>query len=179
MILQRYTFGSKSQPPQSLMPIFGVAYDIAKIYIWKQITTRIRIAKAVAWLLMILQRYTFGSKSQLCSRVYPRLIVAYDIAKIYIWKQITTSQFVKAKEAMLLMILQRYTFGSKSQHDRSTRTHLLVAYDIAKIYIWKQITTRPFNSLTLSWLLMILQRYTFGSKSQRKRTKCSKQFGCL
>ena len=64
MILQRYTFGSKSQPPQSLMPIFGVAYDIAKIYIWKQITTHLVILVSQYLLLMILQRYTFGSKSQ-------------------------------------------------------------------------------------------------------------------
>ena len=41
-----------------------VAYDIAKIYIWKQITTAMRDAKTIIKLLMILQRYTFGSKSQ-------------------------------------------------------------------------------------------------------------------
>ena len=48
-------------------------------------------------------------------------IVAYDIAKIYIWKQITTALMAQAKAAALLMILQRYTFGSKSQHVRLTR----------------------------------------------------------
>ena len=39
------------------------------------------------------------------------------------------------------MILQRYTFGSKSQRKRKLDDLKLVAYDIAKIYIWKQITT--------------------------------------
>ena len=39
------------------------------------------------------------------------------------------------------MILQRYTFGSKSQQLVDADTLLRVAYDIAKIYIWKQITT--------------------------------------
>ena len=39
---------------------------------------------------MILQRYTFGSKSQLCENPLKYIVVAYDIAKIYIWKQITT-----------------------------------------------------------------------------------------
>ena len=93
--------------------------------------------------------------------------VAYDIAKIYIWKQITTMQMAECTKILLLMILQRYTFGSKSQlyplmifvtlcclwyckdihleanhnpkvlRQRCTK----VAYDIAKIYIWKQITT--------------------------------------
>ena len=42
---------------------------------------------------------------------------------------------------MLLMILQRYTFGSKSQQVTSYHGMKHVAYDIAKIYIWKQITT--------------------------------------
>jgi len=143
-------------------------------------------------LLMILQRYTFGSKSQQYHLSQSSLLVAYDIAKIYIWKQITTpfnpiacvgsclwyckdihleanhntanlvSMFV-----LLLMILQRYTFGSKSQrvgkssspqlrclwyckdihleanHNArfSSSSLISVAYDIAKIYIWKQITT--------------------------------------
>ena len=96
------------------------------------------------------------------------------------------------------MILQRYTFGSKSQHFGISveegrgclwyckdihleanhnvfeypMIHYVVAYDIAKIYIWKQITT-AFNSIFGSAsLLMILQRYTFGSKSQRARIFC-------
>ena len=42
MILQRYTFGSKSQPVGVEPTRNTVAYDIAKIYIWKQITTMIR-----------------------------------------------------------------------------------------------------------------------------------------
>ena len=68
-------------------------------------------------------------------------MVAYDIAKIYIWKQITTVKFINAKTDKLLMILQRYTFGSKSQHRSERNGSRRVAYDIAKIYIWKQITT--------------------------------------
>ena len=47
---------------------------------------------------------------------YPTFEVAYDIAKIYIWKQITT-------------------------YEGAIKSALGVAYDIAKIYIWKQITT--------------------------------------
>ena len=90
---------------------------------------------------MILQRYTFGSKSQLNGRRYAHLRVAYDIAKIYIWKQITTIKADTHYKNVLLMILQRYTFGSKSQHRSERNGSRRVAYDIAKIYIWKQITT--------------------------------------
>ena len=66
-------------------------------------------------LLMILQRYTFGSKSQRLVKYICGSPVAYDIAKIYIWKQITTLGRTTGKAVGLLMILQRYTFGSKSQ----------------------------------------------------------------
>ena len=65
------------------------------------------------------------------------------------------------------MILQRYTFGSKSQLARANKIHQQVAYDIAKIYIWKQITTTDASLIFDIKLLMILQRYTFGSKSQQ------------
>ena len=90
---------------------------------------------------MILQRYTFGSKSQRNVELFYFGGVAYDIAKIYIWKQITTSCLNEKTSALLLMILQRYTFGSKSQPTGVGKSHAAVAYDIAKIYIWKQITT--------------------------------------
>ena len=42
---------------------------------------------------------------------------------------------------MLFMILQRYTFESKSQRWNADIIAEAVVYDIAKIYIWKQITT--------------------------------------
>ena len=64
---------------------------------------------------MILQRYTFGSKSQQPLVMVTEKLVAYDIAKIYIWKQITTCIYIGGFDSKLLMILQRYTFGSKSQ----------------------------------------------------------------
>ncbi len=64
------------------------------------------------------------------------------------------------------MILQRYTFGSNSQHNHRLTILSIVAYDIAKIYIWKQFTTAVLRSFFYRQLLMILQRYTFGSNSQ-------------
>ena len=96
-----------------------VAYDIAKIYIWKQITTFDKNMSIAFELLMILQRYTFGSKSQRYNTVLTTRLVAYDIAKIYIWKQITTKSQTLEGKLSLLMILQRYTFGSKSQHNKA------------------------------------------------------------
>ena len=67
-----------------------VAYDIAKIYIWKQITTCCNVRVNVSQLLMILQRYTFGSKSQLSLVIFEKIVVVYDIAKIGNFSQIAT-----------------------------------------------------------------------------------------
>ena len=77
------------------------------------------------------------------------------------------------------MILQRYTFGSKSQQVQKAAFMKRVAYDIAKIYIWKQITTQTAGTSVTGKLLMILQRYTFGSKSQHKSVGTLSDKGCL
>ena len=77
------------------------------------------------------------------------------------------------------MILQRYTFGSKSQQITFSSVTLIVAYDIAKIYIWKQITTDDETIMATTPLLMILQRYTFGSKSQLNKEIWQQSLGCL
>ena len=90
---------------------------------------------------MILQRYTFGSKSQLARARGESMSVAYDIAKIYIWKQITTYQHSATLNQPLLMILQRYTFGSKSQRTIDVVDWSIVAYDIAKIGNFSQMAT--------------------------------------
>ena len=167
MILQRYTFGSKSQRVSLGHLLVSVAYDIAKIYIWKQITTEDVVytnIESCLWYCKDIHLEANHNPYPVYS--YPGC-VAYDIAKIYIWKQITTPNkgvqlsnsclwYCKdihleanhnsfkntSMTVQLLMILQRYTFGSKSQHGNANNAYGFVAYDIAKIYIWKQITTR-------------------------------------
>ena len=217
MILQRYTFGSKSQhwTYQDAMELSclwyckdihleanhnydntykwkrGVAYDIAKIYIWKQITTSWLTKSLAVVLLMILQRYTFGSKSQQFVVTTKRVFVAYDIAKIYIWKQITTTRAYLIVFDSCLWYCKDIHLEANHNFDDVHQRQINVAYDIAKIYIWKQITTNQqvdservgclwyckdihleanhnieLGELSVYKLLMILQRYTFGSKSQ-------------
>ena len=133
MILQRYTFGSKSQRTGIVAKMF-----ISCLWYCKDIhleaNHNFRMLDLLGYgLLMILQRYTFGSKSQLLRRnsieirgclwyckdihleanhngksaLIEAIAVAYDIAKIYIWKQITTLILYGAKINKLFMILQR------------------------------------------------------------------------
>ena len=141
MILQRYTFGSKSQLlivhlsfpicclwyckdihleanhnfTQKTSPLAKVAYDIAKIYIWKQITTPLRNRLRETCCLWYCKDIHLEANHNKGNRHNLSKPVAYDIAKIYIWKQITTTQDFLSRDDLLLMILQRYTFGSKSQ----------------------------------------------------------------
>ena len=202
MILQRYTFGSKSQQRLTGASFsFSclwyckdihleanhntgiwiddenyVVYDIAKIYIWKQITTREGETMddlCCLWYCKDIHLEANHNYPEGSSGVYS---VVYDIAKIYIWKQITTQFQVVLKRLLLFMILQRYTFGSKSQRINIDKKVLLVVYDIAKIYIWKQITTWRVFAFSKALLFMILQRYTFGSKSQP--SPCAKSIIC-
>ena len=141
---------------------------------------------------MILQRYTFGSKSQPGGEGNTEAQGCLWYCKD-IHLEANHNYYQPFQDRIqLLMILQRYTFGSKSQrsdsyntrswcclwyckdihleanHNRAWPVYLwrCVAYDIAKIYIWKQITTDLVSYLMIQKLLMILQRYTFGSKSQ-------------
>ena len=142
---------------------------------------------------MILQRYTFGSKSQR-NMGLPKMLqgclwyckdihleanhnpiwwviwwykVAYDIAKIYIWKQITTQTAGTSVTGKLLMILQRYTFGSKSQLLDVRPVKPLGCLWYCKDIHLEANHNKVGNLALLFGLLMILQRYTFGSKSQR------------
>ena len=141
MILQRYTFGSKSQHHCRECSASNVAYDIAKIYIWKQITTQAHKVSQVIRCLWYCKDIHLEANHNIIHKAIFIFMVAYDIAKIYIWKQITTIARVSIWDRMLLMILQRYTFGSKSQLSLVIFEKIVVVYDIAKIGNFSQIAT--------------------------------------
>ena len=142
LILQRYEFSSKSQ--RSLVRIsvrssccwyykgtnfqanhnnnsilaraYIVVADTTKVRIFKQITTTITLVKMVLTLLLILQRYEFSSKSQ------PHL-ACWFIWGCCCWyykgTNFQANHNVSCKirdRQLLLLILQRYEFSSKSQH---------------------------------------------------------------
>ena len=205
MILQRYTFGSKSQPSLSIQRMQESCLWYCKdIHLEANHNGIANMGNSFA-LLMILQRYTFGSKSQQerCSKPFHLRCLWYckDIHLEANHNRILCKKY----KSMLLMILQRYTFGSKSQrnmglpkvlqgclwyckdihleanHNTGIYIYMnkIVAYDIAKIYIWKQITTQNNKQLSKGGLLMILQRYTFGSKSQHRYLYIYEQTSCL
>ena len=146
LILQRYEFSSKSQHLGVDVKIKGVVADTTKVRIFKQITTQYNVLCTLKWLLLILQRYEFSSKSQpdtqgkalanrcfwyykgtnfqanhnsACILIYCHFVVA-DTTKVRIFKQITTITLCALIALMLLLILQRYEFSSKSQHAASS-----------------------------------------------------------
>ena len=193
LILQRYEFSSKSQRQSNFLGSFVVVADTTKVRIFKQITTGQYVSTSVRKLLLILQRYEFSSKSQqidaaekiltCCCWYYKGTnfqanhnvtdiqlddtYVVADTTKVRIFKQITTPPCWLFRSSMLLLILQRYEFSSKSQrllnfnylvdcccwyykgtnfqanHNLYTLTPLIakVVADTTKVRIFKQITT--------------------------------------
>ena len=170
-------------------------------------------------LLLILQRYEFSSKSQhgigenllsqsCCwyykgtnfqanhnTNTYQNYLdgVVADTTKVRIFKQITTWTCHFRSAPVLLLILQRYEFSSKSQPDYQSTLieksccwyykgtnfqanhnprYILLLYglvvaDTTKVRIFKQITTPSCVYPPIRRLLLILQRYEFSSKSQQ------------
>ena len=140
-----YYKGTNFQANHNNLPavdrLLKVVADTTKVRIFKQITTRCHKIWFTYQLLLILQRYEFSSKSQqitsLCRCSYGccwyykgtnfqanhnvnqislllHQVVA-DTTKVRIFKQITTNLGVYFVVSMLLLILQRYEFSSKSQ----------------------------------------------------------------
>ena len=198
---------------------YFVVADTSKVRIFKQITTSIVWYGEAISLLLILQRYEFSSKSQQISHnmhfsfrccwyykgtnfqanhnhttgnaIRPQVVA--DTTKVRIFKQITTTYKRLKTCNVLLLILQRYEFSSKSQHlvpillysvcccwyykgTNFQANHnilltkllaLMVVADTTKVRIFKQITTANTNVWVRQWLLLILQRYEFSSKSQQ------------
>ena len=91
--------------------------DTAKVRFFKQITTQGMNGYPKGMLFVILQKYDFSSKSQrVTSGFFPQRAVC-DTAKVRFFKQITTKIGAFIGRNALFVILQKYDFSSKSQHD--------------------------------------------------------------
>ena len=141
LIFQRYKFKSKSQPipkmattacrciwyfkdtnskanhnkARDVMEFRWGVFDISKIQIQKQITTRSKLRKTTEKVYLIFQRYKFKSKSQQVEMKAFTKKGVFDISKIQIQKQITTNTIISISRIRVYLIFQRYKFKSKSQ----------------------------------------------------------------
>ena len=122
LICQRYKFKSKSQLVCKIALAMLSVFDMSKIQIQKQITTvQMNLNKQVK-VCLICQRYKFKSKSQRCSHLFLQKQSVFDMSKIQIQKQITTSSKVRVTKVEVCLICQRYKFKSKSQLRNYTQT---------------------------------------------------------
>ena len=132
----------------------------------------------MVWLLLILKRYEFSSKSQQPVEPAPT-----DSSCCWYYKgtnfQANHNQ-AQLQNAMskLLLILQRYEFSSKSQPPAMDFPEYEVVADTTKVRIFKQITTNLDGSCSRGWLLLILQRYEFSSKSQQFPSSSTFSISC-
>ena len=197
----------------------GDVCDTAKVRFFKQITTLLLMLNLQVVMFVILQKYDFSSKSQQVDDIEDKFfwclwyckstifqanhnhyhgIIFFDddvcdTAKVRFFKQITTSVMPKYSPALMFVILQKYDFSSKSQHDddflpqierclwycKSTifQANHNCCYcffnwvtdvcDTAKVRFFKQITTRWALILFVMLMFVILQKYDFSSKSQQ------------
>ena len=141
-------------------------FDISKIQIQKQITTQDNPDKYTRLVCLIFQRYKFKSKSQLKRNSTHLIAGVFDISKIQIQKQITTTVKFNQNTFTVCLIFQRYKFKSKSQQRIQLIGDQIGVFDISKIQIQKQITTSAAPHLKNFKVCLIFQRYKFKSKSQ-------------
>ena len=167
VILQKYDFSSKSQHIQSKSPVIGGCLwyckstifqanhnhmwrkfnkvkdvcDTAKVRFFKQITTTFLWTFLKILMFVILQKYDFSSKSQLCLMIY-----LFSVWCLWYCK----STIFQANHNHLFKDILKDTD----------------VCDTAKVRFFKQITTL-FNDLFIQCLMfVILQKYDFSSKSQ-------------
>ena len=126
-----------------------------------------RVASDNDSLFQIPQRYRFSSKSQQYGKNTKRQHVVLDTTKVQIFKQITTTVYVRVPFSRLFQIPQRYRFSSKSQHNDIVTLQFMVVLDTTKVQIFKQITTLCKLAIQGVQLFQIPQRYRFSSKSQQ------------
>ena len=141
LIFQRYKFKSKSQLAVRFCSFTLGVFDISKIQIQKQITTQDNPDKYTRLVCLIFQRYKFKSKSQLKRNSTHLIAGVFDISKIQIQKQITTTVKFNQNTFTVCLIFQRYKFKSKSQQRIQLIGDQIGVFDISKIQIQKQITT--------------------------------------
>ena len=79
----------------------------------------------------------------------------------------------------MFVILQKYDFSSKSQHDAGIGASELDVCDTAKVRFFKQITTAATAFSTELQMFVILQKYDFSSKSQHFALHCVITLRCL
>ena len=134
-----------------------------------------------------LQRYKFSSKSQLpCAFILPNFGCVlpckgtnfqanhnssrkrrlnykdvFYLAKVQIFKQITTASTARRKTTSMCFTLQRYKFSSKSQPKNHTSRRGTDVFYLAKVQIFKQITTMTAFLFISSPMCFTLQRYNF------------------
>ena len=116
-------------------------FDISKIQIQKQITTEQKKQVTTFLVCLIFQRYKFKSKSQPDPISLRAPFGVFDISKIQIQKQITTTVKFNQNTFTVCLIFQRYKFKSKSQQRIQLIGDQIGVFDISKIQIQKQITT--------------------------------------
>ena len=108
----------------------------------------------------------FQANHNSCSLVKVFLNVVVATTKVHIFKQITTLAERRKIKEPLLLLPQRYIFSSKSQLQVISSIDNISCCCYHKGTYFQANHNRIFNSMILTLLLLLPQRYIFSSKSQ-------------
>ena len=158
-----------------------VVFNMTKIQVRKQFTTFLHGEVRTEELFSIWRRYKFESNSQLGRKKNERFNVVFNMTKIQVRKQFTTSSWWYLSGVSLFSIWRRYKFESNSQlgvkHIRRHKGCFQYDEDTSS----KAIHNKNRYSPTSTPLFSIWRRYKFESNSQLVRVavgmvKCCFQY---
>ena len=152
---------------------------MSKIQIQKQITTppyRVTVCTRCVW-------YVKDTNSKANHNIYWAILEAisgvFDMSKIQIQKQITTQRRMFVPSTRCVWYVKDTNSKANHNKDRAIWEGVNGVFDMSKIQIQKQITTRWFLSYIQGTVCLICQRYKFKSKSQRQRCCRQSRPGCV
>ena len=102
-----------------------------------------------------------------------------DTAKVRFFKQITTCVNAIIYNLPMFVILQKYDFSSKSQHEELGAIYSPWCLWYCKSTIFQANHNASNWRMPTSWMFVILQKYDFSSKSQLTLTAGQKCVRCL
>ena len=154
VILQKYDFSSKSQPPSWIQLHRNSCLWYCKSTIFQANHNSSSNSLVSSGLFVILQKYDFSSKSQRSCLPSRNCVSCLWYCKSTIFQ------------------------ANYNNHGRGWSMSLVVC-DTAKVRFFKQITTGIKRTENEQTLFVILQKYDFSSKSQLMRLKANLTAGCL
>ena len=166
VILQKYDFSSKSQRRRPWPCSNTRCLWYCKSTIFQANHNGAHILAIPSGMFVILQKYDFSSKSQPFHSFGFKLTRCLWYCKSTIFQANHNLNWWRISLRTMFVILQKYDFSSKSQHERQRRTAVCRCLWYCKSTIFQANHNYLTEYNLLDMMFVILQKYDFSSKSQ-------------